>query len=84
MRTDVAYSNNKIYIDTVSQVVTQQTGTEAAANRKFNTNFGTIAAWTNAQGYEMPMTFGLARIYNRALTQAEITSNFNAIRSRFI
>jgi hypothetical protein len=85
MRTDVSYTNNKIYVDSVNQVLTQQAGSESSANRKFNTTgYGTIAAWTNAQGYEMPMTFGLFRIYNRALTQAEITSNYNANRSRFV
>jgi hypothetical protein len=84
MRTDVAYTNNKLYVDTVSQALTQQTGSELAANRRLNTNYGAVGAWPNTQGYEMPMTFGLIRIYNRALTQTEITDNYNLNRYRFI
>lgn len=84
MRTDVSYSNNKMYIDGVSQVISQQVGSEAASNRRLNTNYGAIASWSNVQGYEMPMTFGLMRIYNRALTQTEITNNFILHRGRYI
>ena len=84
MRTDVAYTNNKLYVDTVSQALTQQTGSELTANRRLNTNYGAVGAWPNVQGYEMPMTFGLIRIYNRALTQTEITDNYNLNRYRFI
>jgi hypothetical protein len=83
MRTDVSYSNNKIYVDSslitpLSQVV----GTEVTANRRFST-YGSISSWPNVDGSEMPMTFSNIKIYTRALTQAEITQNYNATRSRF-
>jgi hypothetical protein len=83
MKTAVSYTNNKMYIDAVSQTLSQQTGSELAANRKFGTN-GTIASWNNLSGYEMPMTFGLVRIYNRALTADEVTRNYYANRNRFV
>lgn len=83
MRTDVSYTNNKIYVNTVAQTLSQQTGTESTANRKLN-NYGAIAGWTNTPGYEMPMSFGLMRIYNRALTQTEITDNYNLFRGRYL
>lgn len=84
MRTDVSYTNNKMYIDAVSQTLSQQAGSELAANRKFGTNYGTIASWNNVPGYEMPMTFGSVRLYNRALTAEEVTSNYYAGRNRFV
>jgi hypothetical protein len=84
MRTDVSYSNNKIYIDgTLITPVTQVLGTETTANRRFS-NYGSISSWPNVDGTEMPMTFASIKIYNRALTQTEITESFNASRSRFV
>jgi hypothetical protein len=83
MRTDVSYSNNKIYIDgSLIAPVTQVLGTETTSNRRFS-NYGSISSWPNVDGTEMPMTFSSIKIYNRALTQTEITQNFNATRSRF-
>ena len=84
MRTDVSYTNNKLYVNAAIQSLSQQVGSEAASNRRLNTNYGAIASWSNVQGYEMPMTFGLMRIYNRALTQTEITDNYNLFSGRYI
>lgn len=83
MRTDVSYSNNKIYVNTVSQTLSQQQGTELSANRNFNTVLGRISSWSNVSGYEMPLTLSLVRIYNRALTTTEISDSFRLTRNRF-
>jgi hypothetical protein len=82
MRTDVSYSNNKIYIDGTQLSLTQQLGTEIAGNRRFST-YGSISSWINVDGSEMPMTLGSVKIYNRALTQTEILQNYSAGRGRF-
>ena len=83
MRSDVSYTNNKMYINSTSQTLSQQTGTELAGQRNFNSGVGRISAWTDTAGYDMPMNWAIFKIYNRALTQAEINTNFNALRGRF-
>lgn len=83
MRSDVSYTNNKIYINTSSQTLTQLLGTENAGNRTFNSGNGRIAVWRNNLSFCMPMNLASFRVYNRALTQAEIQQNFNALRGRF-
>lgn len=83
MRSDVSYTNNKIYVNTVAQTLSQVTGTENAANRGFNAGAGRLAGWRLDNNYRMPMDLAIFRVYNRALSQEEITKNFNAFRGRF-
>ena len=82
MRTDVSYTNNKIYINATSQSLSQQSGTESSSNRTFNSGNGKIASWGATDRF-MPMDLGLFRIYNRELSATEILQNFNAYRQRF-
>lgn len=83
MRSDVSYVNNKIYVNGALQTLTQVASTETAANRSFNGGLGRISGWrlNNVNRYQMDV--GVFKIYNRALTQAEVTGNFNALRARF-
>ena len=83
MRSDVSYTNNKIYVNSVSQPLSQQTGTESSFYRNFNSGIGRISAWSSSTGYEMPMEFSFFRIYNKVLSSSEILSNFNSSRGRF-
>jgi len=83
MRSDVAYSNNKIYINGAPQSLSQQNGSENSANRNFNNGNGRIAVWKADTRYCMPMDCSSFKIYNRALTAAEIRQNFEAKRSRY-
>jgi len=84
MRSDVSYTNNKIYVNTQLQSLSQQSGTEAAANRNFNNSVGAIGTFlANPNNYAMPMNCSIVRIYNRSLSQAEVNQNFNANRARF-
>jgi len=83
MRSDVAYTNNKIYINTVSQSLSQQTGSENLSFRTFNSGSGRIALWGYSTGYEMPMNCAIFKVYNRSLSATEILQNFNANRGRF-
>lgn len=82
MRSDVSYTNNKIYVNGVSQGLSQQEGTENASVRAFFSGV-TIANWGGSGSYPMPMNCAVFRIYNRALAPAEISQNFNALRARF-
>lgn len=83
MRSDVSYTNNKIYINASSQTLSQVGGTENAGNRNFNSGNGRISCWLNDNNYHQPMDIALFRVYNRALSQTEITNNYNAFRKRF-
>ena len=83
MRSDVSYTNNKIYINGSSQTLFQNGGTENAGNRNFNSGSGRISSWLADNNYYQPMDIALFRVYNRALTQTEITNNYNAFRKRF-
>lgn len=87
MRSDVSYTNNKIYINGVSQSLSQQLGGENAGSRNFNSGNGRIAGWTADFNYPMPMNCGFFKIYNRALTQSEILINYyqgNIVTSNLI
>ena len=76
MRSDVPYTNNKIYINGVSQILSQQLGGENSGARNFNSGNGRIACWLADTNYPMPMNCGFFRVYNRSLTQSEILQNF--------
>ena len=80
-RTDVSYTNNKIYINGVSQTLSQIVGSEGG--KSFNGGSGRIAGWRVGGGYHMPMSCAVFRIYNRALTQTEITKNYNSLKGRY-
>ena len=81
-RTDVSYTNNKIYINGVLQSLSQLYSSENPSARNFSGGSGRIASW-GAGGYYMPMDCAVFRVYNRSLTQAEITQNYNAQKGRF-
>lgn len=83
MRTDVSYTNNKIYVNGVSQSLSQVTGTEAAGNRVFNSGAGRIGGWRSDANYRMAMDIGVFNVYNKELSAAEIRQNFEALRSRY-
>jgi hypothetical protein len=83
MRSDVSYTNNKMYINTVEQTLSQQQGTENSSNRNFNNGSGRIASWQRFFGYEMPMSLAFLSIYNRSLTTEEIIINYNSSKGRF-
>jgi hypothetical protein len=83
MRSDVSYTNNKIYIDAASQTLSQVGGTEQTGNRNFNNGVGRISCWVFDNNYHQTMDVALFRVYNRALSQTEINKNFNLFRKRF-
>jgi hypothetical protein len=82
-RSDVSYTNNKIYVNTSSQSLSQISSSENAGARNFNSGLGRIALWRANTGYEMPMNCAIFRVYNKSLSSNEISQNFNAFRDRF-
>ncbi len=82
MRSDVSYTNNKIYINGINQSLSQLLSTESSGNRTFNNGNGRIADWRST-GYYMPMNCSSFKVYNRSLSAAEVQQNFNALRGRF-
>jgi hypothetical protein len=83
MRTDVSYTNNKIYINKVQQTLSQQLSSESTGNRNFSSGNGRICGWRNSTGYPMRMNLAIFRVYNRILSQTEINQNFDAHKNRF-
>lgn len=83
MRTDVSYTNNKIYINGANQPLSQILATESAGNRTFNSGAGRLAGWRADTNYRMPMNLGSFKVYNRELAATEISQNFEALRGRY-
>lgn len=83
MRTDVSYTNNKIYVNGANQPLSQVSAAESAGNRTFNSGLGRIAGWRNDGNYRMPMNLGSFKVYNRELSATEIRQNFEATRTRY-
>ena len=88
MRYDVSVDNNKIYINgnLQSGSAIQKIGTEDVAKRHFQRDI-VISGWGRGGGsatdYRMPMELQLVRIYDKALTQTEITTLHNMLSGRF-
>jgi hypothetical protein len=83
MRSDVSYTNNKIYINTISQTISQQISSENAGGRTFNSGNGRISGWRNDTNYPIPMNCSSFKVYNRSLSVQEVLQNYNATKTRF-
>jgi hypothetical protein len=81
-RGDVSYVNNKIYINGVRQTLSQQFSSENISGVSLNGGYGRISSSLNG-GYNMGFALNIFRVYNRVLTQSEITQNYNALKGRF-
>ena len=90
--------NNKIYINGVSETVVDMTGglLDDNSNAYFSSAMdfnsgqydakGRIAAYRSqfyGHYFNLPMEVALCRIYNKELTQAEITANYDQVKGRF-
>jgi hypothetical protein len=83
MRSDVSYTNNKIYINSQNQSLSQLLGSEGSSNRNFNSGNGRISSWLADNNYYIPMDLAQFRIYNRALSATEIVQNYHATKKRY-
>lgn len=83
MRSDVSYTNNKIYINSISYPLSQVNSTENTVARNFNSGNGRIAIWGSDLNYFIPMNCSIFKVYNTELNAQEVQQNFNALRGRF-
>ena len=83
MRSNVSYTNNKIYINSQNQSLSQVAGSEGSSNRNFNNGSGRISSWLNDNNYNISMDLAQFRIYNRALSATEVVQNYNATKKRY-
>ena len=84
MRSDVSYTNNKIYINGNLQTLSaQSTGTELTTYRNFNGGVGKIGGWGLDVRYMFNGDISTFRIYNRPLTKDEIMKNYSFEKKRY-
>ena len=83
MRTDVSYSNNKIYVNGQNQTLSQVTGSESAGFRSFNSGNGRLSSWLASNAFNISMDIAQFRIYSRALTTTEVLQNFTTTKKRY-
>jgi hypothetical protein len=76
-------TNNKIYVNGENQTMSYVSGTFSAANANFNSGAGRISGWRGDTSWKMNMNLANFKVYNRELSQQEITNNFNTFRTRF-
>jgi hypothetical protein len=85
----IPYTNQKIYINSIPLSMDQVAGSDDDNLRRFsnipntpsNLFFGT--RFTSSTIRPMNYDAALIKVYNRELTQAEVTQNFNAHKGRF-
>ena len=84
MRSDVTYTNNKIYVNGEIQTLSQVLGGgDSSSFRTFNNGSGKISGWLLSTAWHQPMDLSQFKIYNRALSPAEIKQNYNATKKRY-
>lgn len=79
-------TNNKIYVNGVSESLTLSLGTFSTVNANFNSGQGKISGWRYVNqplSWLMNMNVASFKLYNRELTSQEITNNFNSTKQRF-
>ena len=74
-------SNNKIYINAISQTLTVNTENLANPSTSFPLVIG--AQYYTSYYRNLNGDMGLVQIYNKALSEAEVIKNYNALKGRF-
>ena len=78
-----AVTNNKIFINGVEQTLSQVAGTPQPGNISLASGFCRMGGQYLDYTYKIPMEIGLFKMYNKVITQQQITDSFNTNRSRF-
>ena len=77
-------SNNKIYVNGVNQTSLSQVNSGFnTANANFNSGAGRIPGWRNDSSWLMNLNVASFKLYNRELSQQEITTIFNNSKQQF-
>ena len=72
------YTLNKIYINGVSQILSQQNSIQAKELANFNNGVGRIGGWNADSNYNIPMLLNQFKIYNREITVKEAQRVFES------
>ena len=91
MRSDVSYTNNKIYINGELQEIAAQIapysegtlGVENPSRRNFNGGVGRIGCWGNIPTNLFDGDISVFRVYNRALSKDEVMKNYREEKKRY-
>jgi hypothetical protein len=76
-----ATGDAKLYIN--ASVVGTGTSTGTIATNSGGMSVGVYGGFSGSRGYYYNGNLAICRVYNRVLTAAEISQNFNALRGRF-
>jgi hypothetical protein len=78
------YINNKIYVNANQLTgLSQLRGLQNTSNTNFNNGLGRINSWRSNTFYPVQADYVIFKMYNRELSQAEITQNYDTFKSRF-
>jgi hypothetical protein len=75
-------TNNKIYLNGVNQTLAQILASPNNANASFSNGAGRIGSWGINTNFTQQMYITKFKVYNRELTQTEITAKFNKDKAR--
>jgi hypothetical protein len=75
-------TSNKIYLNGVNQTLSQILGTPNNASTSFSNGVGRIGSWGINTNYVQPMYMTKFKVYDRELSQTEITTKFNKDKAR--
>jgi hypothetical protein len=76
-------SNIKIYVNSVLETTVSKTGNIDQGSPSGALFLGNTSGFSNPSDFYLAGNIYNVQIYNRALSQAEITQNFNALRGRY-
>ncbi len=76
-------TDNKIYINGQSQVLSQVRGTADDSERVFNGGVGRICGWRLNNNHRMPVNLQVFKVYNQAFTDQEVREKYESLRRRF-
>jgi hypothetical protein len=83
MHQAISYTNNKIYVNGVSQTLSQLGGVENPSNRNFSNGQCRISSWRQSFDFQTDMKLSVFRIYFKELSQAEIDHNHTIFKEQF-
>ncbi|MBU0752484.1 MAG: LamG domain-containing protein [Gammaproteobacteria bacterium] len=75
--TNGSVTSNKLYIDGVSQPLTQRQGSPSAANAVVNANLR-VSGWQSDGGYRFRTSIDEVNVFDGEMTQSQVLAQFNA------
>ena len=76
-------TDNKIYINGQSQILSQVRGTVDDPDRVFNGGQGRICGWRTNNNHRMPVNLQVFRVYNQSFTEQEVREKYESLKGRF-